>query len=164
MTALRVPQLRSRRSMRKLSDMLRSRNGQISNELTSLSDRPSRYAKARRTGLAPTGCSLTIHPSRSKFSPRACDWRQGAPGPSYGPKPPSQSHRRQRNLHGLWSRSPMPSHQLPRCVQPTPSFRHLCRPLPEWSWPTRADYRDASIAMKRRDIALHGGTTCGPLI
>ena len=32
-----------------------------------------------------------------------------------------------------------------------------CRPIPEWSWLTRADYRDASIAMKRRDIAFHGG-------
>ena len=46
--------------------MLRSRNGQISNEITSLADGPSRYAKARRTGLAPTGYSLTKHPARSK--------------------------------------------------------------------------------------------------
>ena len=56
---------------------------------------------------------------------------------------------------GFGVAAPMPSHQLPRCVQATPSFRHLCRPLPEWSWPTRADYRDASIAMKRLNIAFH---------
>ena len=59
---------------------------------------------------------------------------------------------------GFGVAAPMPSYQLPRCVQATPSFRHLVPPAP------RMELADAcrlsrcnSIAMKRLDIAFHGG-------